>query len=582
MRTLSATKNPAMRSALRSCATGLKWAALFASFINVLQLVVPLYMLQVYDRVIVSHSIDTLVMLTVLALACLLFLASLDFVRTRVFIAVGESVANKLNIPTLQAAVTRSLNAAATQSSQPMRDLHELRQFVTSGPVSLPIDALYSPFFLGLLFVMHPAYGAVAAGAMLILLSLSFVSEHFFRRPLAATNDAALRSHAEVGAAIRHSEIIEAMGMLEAVARRWDRGNREAQRRVGDGHAAMRAIVIVSRSLRMGVQIIMLGTGAYLVIRNEVSPGTIVASTIMMGRALFPFEQLIEGWRHWSQAISAYRRLDELLNESSTVRQAMPLAIKEARITLDRVGFVAPASDRPVLRNVSFELEPGEVLKITGPSGAGKSTLARLLVGVLAPTAGGVYLDGHNVFTWERESFGSGLGYLPQFANLLDGSVGENIARLLDASPQEIVAAARRVGAHEMIGRLPFGYDTPVGEGGFNLSGGQRQRIALARAFFRNPKLIVLDEPSNHLDADGVRDLETAVVAAAGEGATVIVISHQPNVAQAADKLLVLRDGAVEAFGRRDTAIAGHDTSNGRTPKTGGDVARLQVRSIAS
>jgi ATP-binding cassette subfamily C protein len=582
MLTVSSTHNDAMRSALGACATGIKWAALFAFFINALQLVVPLYMLQVYDRIIISHSVDTLVMLTVLALACLLFLASLDFVRTRVFIAVGDSVARKLNVPTLQAAVTRSLGAAATQSSQPMRDLHELRQFVTSGPIGLPLDALYSPFFLGLLFVMHPAYGAVAAGAMLILLSLSVMSEYFFRRPLAKANDAALRSHAEVGAAIRSSEIIEAMGMLGAVARRWDRGQKETQRQLGDGHAAMRAIVIISRSVRMAVQIVMLGIGAYLVIQSEASPGSIVASTIMMARALFPFEQLIEGWRHWSQAISAYRRLDALLHESRAVRQAMPLTVNEARIAVDRVGFVPPASDRAVLKGVSFDLEPGEVLKISGPSGAGKSTLARLLVGVLAPTTGGVYLDGHNVFTWERESFGRGLGYLPQFSNLLDGTVGENISRLLDATPQEIVAAARRVGAHETIGRLPYGYDTPVGEGGFNLSGGQRQRIALARAFFRNPKLVVLDEPSNHLDADGMRDLEAAIAAAAAEGATIIVISHQSNVAEAADKLLILRDGAVEAFGRRDTAVAARDASEARVARKGGQLARLHVGGFAS
>jgi ATP-binding cassette subfamily C protein len=579
---LARTPKPeALRDALRTCATGLKWAALFGLFINALQLVVPLYMLQIYDRVINSRSIDTLTMLTLLALTCLLFLASLDMVRTRVFIAIGESLSRKLSRATLQAAVTRALQSASAQSSQPMRDLHELRQFVVGGPLGLPIDAIYSPFFLALLFVLHPAYGVIALGAMIVLLALGVLSELAFRRPLGAANEATLKAHAEAGAAVRHAETIEALGMLGAVARRWERSQHDALRHVGRSQAGMRAIVIASRAFRMGVQIVMLGTGAYLVIHDAVSSGTIVASTIIMGRALFPFEQLIEGWRQWSHAVEAYRRLQKLLESDSHARELMRHEVKHAVVTVDRVGYLPPHSDRPVLKGVSFDLEPGEVLKIEGHSGAGKSTLARALVGVVRPTQGGVYLDGHNVFTWERESLGSAVGYLAQFANLLDGTVGENIARMDQADPAEIVAAARRVGAHEIVGRLPFGYDTVVGEGGFNLSGGQRQRIALARAFFRCPKFIVLDEPGNHLDASGLEDLNAAIAASRAEGSTIIVISHQASVAQDADKLLVLADGIVEAFGRRQAPAERIDGKVATLRQKGGPLVRMPAQGVA-
>lgn len=543
-----------LRETLRSSAMGILCAALFGLFVNLLQLVVPLYMLQVYDRVIVSHSMDTLLMLTLVALGCLVFLASMDFIRSNVFIVIGERLARRLSGPTIQAAVTRSLRAGSAQSAQAIRDLHELRQFVTGGPISLPFDAAFAPVFLFILFIMHPAYGYVATGAVVVLIGLSAAMEFLVRRRSQVANDAAAQSHAEVGTAIRHAELIESMGMLAAVLRRWQAGQDRALRLIGTGNALARMITAASRSIRMALQIVMLATGATLVIDGLVSPGTIIASTIIMTRLLLPFEQIMEGWRSWAEALASYRRLEALLGEAGSERQEAPVEVTSGKLVVDGLSFVPPGDDKAVLRKVSFELESGEVLSIVGPSGAGKSTLARLLVGVWAPTTGGIFLDGHNVFNWERTSFGAATGFLPQSPALLDATISENISRLTESEPAAVIDAARRVGAHELIGRLPKGYETPVGGGGFALSGGQRQRIALARAFYGRPSMIVLDEPNSFLDSEGEKALLAAVTAAKADGTTVIVVSHRPAMVSISDKVLVLRDGAVDSFGPPENA----------------------------
>ncbi|MBT5050498.1 MAG: type I secretion system permease/ATPase [Rhodospirillaceae bacterium] len=542
-----------LRETLRSSAMGILCAALFGLFVNLLQLVVPLYMLQIYDRVIVSHSMDTLLMLTLVALGCLVFLASMDFIRSNVFIVIGERLARRLSGPTIQAAVTRSLSAGAAQSARAIRDLHELRQFVTAGPISLPFDAAFAPLFLLILFMMHPAYGLVASGAVVILIVLSAAMEFFVRRRSQAANEAAAQSHAEVGTAVRHAELIESMGMLGAVMGRWQAGQDRALRLVGSSNTLARMITAASQSIRMGLQIIMLGTGASLVIDGAVSAGTIVASTIIMTRLLLPFEQIMEGWRSWAEALASYQRLKALLGEVGADRQGTPVDVMSGKVAVEGLSFVPPGEDKPVLRNVSFELEAGEMLSIVGPSGAGKSTLARLLVGIWAPSAGGIFLDGQNVFNWERTSFGAATGFLPQSPALLDATISENIARLTETEPAAVIDAARRVGAHELIGHFPKGYETPVGSGGFALSGGQRQRIALARAFFGCPRMIVLDEPNSFLDSEGEQALMAAIIGAKEDGATIIVVSHRPAMANISDKVLVLRDGMVDSFGSRES-----------------------------
>jgi ATP-binding cassette subfamily C protein len=544
-----------LRNTLRGCAGGVAFAAFVGLFVNILYLVQPLYSIQVYDRVMGSRSLDTLTMLSILAGFSLIFLAILDYVRARVFMIIGERLARRLSAATLEAAVGESLRSQSAQAANAMRDLQELRQFVSGGPVSLPIDAAFTPIFLFALIMLHPAYAVVAVVGVAVMLGMGLAMELIVRRPAAAANDAALKSHAEVGAAIRNAELIEAMGMRAAIVRRWQMGQNRALALIGIGNQGSKAITAASRSLRMSLQVAMLATGATLVVDHAATPGSMIAAAIITGRLLFPFEQMIEGWRQWSQALTAVRRLRTLLADGTAGRSSAPLTAEQGRLSVDGVTFVPAGSDRPVLRNVRFALDAGDVLGIVGPSGAGKSTLARLMVGVWRPTAGGIYLDGHDVYAWERQSFGRQVGYLPQNAMLLDGTIRENIARFEDADPVEVVAAARRADVHDIIGRLPQGYETRVGESGFALSGGQRQRIALARALFGHPKLLILDEPNSNVDSAGEQALMNAIREAKKMGTTVVLVAHRLAVMGVADKLLMLRDGVVERFGTRSEVM---------------------------
>ncbi|MBX3516877.1 MAG: type I secretion system permease/ATPase [Rhodospirillales bacterium] len=549
------TVNPVLQSALKRTRAGVLYAALLGCFISALHLILPLYMVQVYDRVVPGRSFDTLIVLTVLAVAGLSFLGLMEYIRARVFMIVGERLARQLGAPVLQAAVAQSLRSQSTVATDAMRDVHELRQFVTGGPVALPFDALVSPLFLLLLFVLHPIYGVVGVVAVAILISLSVAMEYVARRPQASANDAAVRSHVEVGAAIRNAEIIEALGMRAAIASRWRQGQDRALMLVGAGNTAAKAISAVARSLRMMVQIAMLATGATLLISHQVSAGSMMAATIMLGRLLQPFDQLIQGWRQWCLAFGAFARLKQLLAGHVSDRLEVPAVATEGTVVIERLSFVPPGSDQALLKGISFSLTPGEVLGIIGPSGAGKSTLARLLVGVWKPSAGGIYLDGHDVYAWERTSFGRAVGYLPQNAALLEGTVRDNISRFANAELADVITAAKAAGVHEMIGRLPRGYETVIGDGAFVLSGGQRQRIALARALFGGPRLLVLDEPNSSMDAEGEQALLLAIEQARRNGTTVVIVAQRTSVVATADRLLVLREGRIERIGpRREVA----------------------------
>ena len=544
-----------MRGVARQCGRGLAYAALLTLFLNLLQLVLPLYMMQVYERVMNSRSIDTLVLLTIVSVGGLLVSAVLDFIRSRTYLITAEIFASRLNVATLRAAVSSSLRPAARNAAQAVRDLNDLRLFITGSAVAVPFDAAWAPVFLGVLFMLHPAYGVLALAACAILIGLSIVTEIATKRPLAEANQATVKAFTDVGNAMRHAEVIEAMGMLNAFTRRWQISQQRMLERLNRGNARAKAIAAASKSARMILQIAMIATGAVLVIDRAASPGSIIAASIIMGRLLAPFEQLIEGWRQWIFAATAYKRLSEVLSSHDSGRQRIALPRPDGKLVVDRMSFVPPGTEKPVLKGISFTLEPGEVLGVIGPSAAGKSTLARLLVGVWEPTAGGVYLDGHNVFLWERENFGRYVGYVPQSISLLDGTIRENIARLADVPPEEVINAAKKADIHEMIGRLPFGYDTEIGEGGFSLSGGQRQRVALARALIGDPRLLVLDEPNANLDAMGEQALLQAILEAKRAGTTVVLIAHRPSIISIVDKILVLRDGMVDQFGPRTDII---------------------------
>jgi ATP-binding cassette subfamily C protein len=563
-------RSATLERALRRCLAGVVYAGVLGLFINLLHLVLPMYLIQVFDRVIPGRSEDTLVMLTALAGAAILFMGVLEFIQGRVFVIVGERLARRLGGPILIAAVRESLRTPSSLARDAMRDMHEIRQFLTGGPVALPFDALFVPLFLAVLFLLHPAYGLVGVVGIALLTAMSIALEVLARRPQSHANRTALQSHIEVGSAIRNAEVIEAMGMLDALSRRWQHGQSEALRLVGFGTSVAKAITVLSRAARMALQIATLATGATLIIEHQVAAGSMIAASILMGRVLHPFEQLIQGWRQWCGIVAAWSRLRQLLGGLVLDRSTVAFVAESSALVVDRVGFVPPGGDRPLLRSVGFTLEPGSTLGVLGHSGAGKSTLARLMVGLWRPTSGGIYLDGHDVYAWERTSFGRAAGYLPQNPVLLDGTVRDNIARFAEADPAEVIAAARAAGIHEMIGRLPLGYETPVGESGFLLSGGQRQRIALARALFGNPRLLVLDEPNASLDGEGEQALLRAIAAAQANGATVIVVAQRLSIMTAADQILVLRDGQVDHFGPRAQVLKAL-TAQGSVRRAGDD-----------
>lgn len=538
---------------------GLAYAGVLSAFINVLQLTVPLFMLQVHDRVVNSQSLDTLTMLIIIAAVGLILFGALDYVRALTFQVMGSLLLRRLNLPVLQAAVSASVQRGSARASQAIRDLNDLRSFLTGNAISVPLEAIWCPIFLAVLFALHPLYGLVALVSATLIVVLSLVSDLLTRRALKRANESAIRGIGDMSSSLRHAEAIEAMGMLPALARRW-RGNQvRAQDLLDVATRRGRAMSSLTRTCRYMMQIAVLSVGAVLVIRQEVSPGSMVASSIIMGRLLLPFDSMVDGWRQWVLASAAWKRVCDLLENETPRRDTQPTPRTAGELTVDRLVYAPPGSDVPVLKGVSFSLSPGEVLGIIGPSAAGKSTLARLLVGVLKPTTGGIYLDGHNVFLWERESFGDMVGYLPQSVSLLEGSIRENIARMQEADPHLVLEAARLADVHAMIGRFPLGYDTRLGDSGFLLSGGQKQRIGLARALYGRPRLVVLDEPNANLDTEGERALMRAIEAARADGAIVILIAHRPSIMQVVDKLLVLQDGRVAQFGPRASVVGIHD-----------------------
>lgn len=544
-----------LRVAIRRSVPALAFAVVIGLFINTLQLIAPIYMLQVYDRVMTSRSTDTLFFLTLLAAAGYAFLCVLTYIRSRVFMVIGEQLARRLNGQVLQAAVSDFLRTQSPHAVNAMRDLQELRQFVTGGPIALPVDAAFAPLFICILALVHPAFAVVAVLAVIFMVILSVATELVARAPSVKANELALKSHAEVSAAIRNAEVIESMGMLEQIADRWRKGQNRALALVGAGNSGASGIGAIASSFRLCVQTCIVTTGAVLFINHETTGGSLLAVTMLVSRLLQPFEHLIDGWRQWSSAGSSFSRLKALFDSFASARSPVPLEASQGALVIDGVTYVPPGGDKAILKGIRFSVNPGEVIGIVGPSGSGKSTLARLLVGVCAPSYGGVYLDGHSVSTWERQSFGRQIGYLPQNAVLLDGTVRENIARFREADPVEVVAAAKKAQVHEIIGRLPLGYETPVGESGFALSGGQRQRIALARALFGNPKLLVLDEPNSNVDSEGERALVQAILDARQTGVSVVLIAHRMSVMSVADRLLVLREGAVERIGSLDEVM---------------------------
>jgi PrtD family type I secretion system ABC transporter len=549
------TESPSqqVRAQLRS---GVFAVGIFSLFVNLLLLTTPLYMMQIADRVLISGSAPTLLLLTGLAFAVMAISAGLDFVRLRLLARLGARFDRQLSGPVFDLVIGGGARSQSSGRGQPLRDLETLRAFISGNGLTALCDAPWTPLFLIVIFLMHPWLGLVALAGMVLLLLLTILGALATRRAYGQATQESIVADGLCEGSLRNAEIIAALGMLPALRRRWD--NHHAAGVAAQGRASERNATFLSlaKFVRPTIFIAILGTGALLVLDQVITAGAMIAASILMGRALAPVEGVIANWRQVAQARAARDRLMELLNTWQPIPRQVKLPRPDGLVALDGVIAFAPGHDKAVIKGVGFSLAAGESLGIIGPSAAGKSTLARLLLGILTPQSGSVRLDGAEICQWRPAERDAYLGYLPQDVALFEGNIAENICRFGDAESEAIVDAAKLAGAHAMILSLPQGYETAIGAGGAGLSGGQRQQIALARALYGNPALVVLDEPNANLDGEGEWALSTALDKLRDSGTTTIVIAHRPSVLKSLDKLMVLRDGQVEHFGPRDQVLA--------------------------
>jgi ATP-binding cassette, subfamily C, type I secretion system permease/ATPase len=545
----------AANAAYTVCRRGVWIVGLFSLFMSALLLTSPLYMLQVYDRVLGSGSIETLIMLSLVAMGALALLSLLDSVRHSILSRIGLELETSLGGPLL----TASIEAAARGRDldvQGLRDLAQLRGFVSSPAVTTVFELPLTPLFICVLCLIHPLLGTVTLIGAALLLFFAFLNQRMTASALAQTSKHSLAALASAQAYVRNAELVHAMGLYPDAISNW--GKHNALALAGQIEAADRIsrISSLSRFTRLVLQIAMLGFGALLVLKHEMTGGMIVAASIIGGRALAPIDGVIASWKSLLQAHQANERIKTLLGTTAELVDKVTLPRPQGWLSFEGVHYVPTPNNPPVLKALTFRIRPGEAIGIVGPAGAGKSTLARLAIGAIAPSAGVVRLDGVDVNQWTRDEFGTYVGYLQQYPEFFPGTVAQNIAWMRPDAPAEaIVASSQLSGAYDVIVRLPKGFDTLLGPGGVTLSGGQRQRIGLARAFYGDPSLIILDEPNANLDSEGDEALSQAIRVAKSRGITVMVIAQRPRAIQLVDRIMVLQDGVITQFGLRDEVL---------------------------
>lgn len=532
------------------------YAGFFSLFINILLLVPSIYMLQVFDRVLTSRSGETLTMLTIGALVALMIMGALELIRSRLLSAAGIALDSMLGPKVLDGLLANSAKLGGTEYIHGLKDVAALRAFLTGNGIISLFDAPWLPFYILLIFFFHPLMGAAAVVGAGSLVVLAFLNERLTRTPLEKLQASSRTASRFIDSSLRNAEVIGALGMVPAISGQWEKLNRNVQEHQALSGQLAGRMSGITKVARQAIQILMLCVGAALVIEQHVSGGVMMAATIILSRALAPVESMIASWKQMVDARSAYHRLDALLHEQRLSAGITELPAPRGSLVCERVVFSVPRIDRPIIKGISFQIEAGEAIGMVGPSASGKSTLARLMIGLWTPNSGTIRLDGADIQSWPRERLGPWIGYLPQDVELFPGTVAENIARMGQTDSEAVIHAAQRANAHEMILRLPRGYDTPVGDGGAALSGGQRQRVGLARALYGSPKFVVLDEPNASLDTEGEIALVKAIAGLKQEGITVVVISHRPSLLSGVDKLMILREGTIEAYGSRAEMLA--------------------------
>src|SRR5471032_543876 len=534
----------------------------FSAISNLLMLVPSLYMLQVYDRVLASRNELTLLMLTLMMLGGYVFMSALELIRSFVLVRVGARFDMELNKRVYTAAFEQNLKKQGVNSGQALLDLTNVRQFLTGNALFAFFDAPWFPIYLIVIFFFEPSLGFFALGGTAILVVLAFINERVTHKPLAEANSMAISANTLATNNLRNAEVIESMGMLPNLMARWYKLHGRFLRLQGDASEKAGTIGAITKFVQVSLQSLVLGFGALLAVEGKITPGMMIAASILVGRALAPVQQVIGVWKTYSNTRSAYERLVKLLEENPVRSAGMQLPKPLGAISVEAVTASPPGSKLPVLKGLSFAIAPGDVLGVVGPSGSGKSTLARLLVGVWPAMMGQVRLDGADIYQWNKGELGPNIGYLPQDIELFGGTVSENIARFGQIEADKVVEAAKRAGVHDLILHLPKGYDTMLGDGGAGLSGGQRQRLGLARAMYGDPALLVLDEPNSNLDDVGEAALVQAVHELRSRGKTIILITHRTSIIGATNKLLVIRDGMLSMFSPTNDVLAAIQENN--------------------
>ncbi|MFT4888919.1 MAG: ATP-binding cassette subfamily C protein EexD [Pseudohongiellaceae bacterium] len=550
-------KYPELLDALKSIKHYFIYAGVFSAAVNLLMLVPVIYMLQVYDRVMSSGSLSTLTMLTLLMVALLCAMGGFEWVRSMILISASNKIETVLRKRVSDASFRNALlSGGAASSSMPLNDLTGLRQFLTGNGLFAFFDAPWFPIYVGVMFLFHPWFGVSAIFAGIVMVVFAYVNEISTKDKLQEANGLSGRANGQLNGSLRNAEVIAAMGMTENIRNRLEVTSNEVLQLQTEASRRAGAITNTSKVFRMVMQSLLLGLGAFLALRGEISPGMVIAGSLLLGRALAPIDMLVGTWKGFAVARAQYDRLGKLLLNIPADADTMSLPAPVGRLTTEQVVVVPPGAKVPSVKGVTIALEAGESLGIVGPSASGKSSLARALLGVWPAYSGKVRLDGADIAAWNRTELGPYIGYLPQDIELFDGTVSENIARFGDEDPEKIVAAAKLSGVHDLILHLPNGYDTRIGGAGGVLSGGQRQRIGLARAVYGYPRFMVLDEPNSNLDDQGEKELVEALKRIKANGCTVVVITHRTMVLQCVDKILVMKEGAAVGFGPRDQVLA--------------------------
>lgn len=544
-----------IKQALRYSRKGFMSAGFFSLFINLLMLTGPLYMLQVYDRVVTSRSLDTLLYLSLIM--CFLFgvMGVLEWVRSRILVRISNQMDQYLSQRVYSAMFEYGIRAPNQRTSQALGDLTSMRQFMTGNGLFAFFDVPWLPIYIGILFIFHPAFGWFSVGAAVILFFVAVLNERSTKKLLTEANGENVKAQNLATSNLRNAEVLHAMGMLPNIMGRWYEQHQNFLKKQTDASDKAGVYANLSKTLRMVFQSLILGLGAYYVVINEMTPGMMIAGSILMGRALAPLDLLINSWSGFNNARAARGRLEELLTIIPANERNMPLPEPQGQISIEDLTVIPPASKKPALQGINVQVMPGEQIGIVGPSAAGKSTFARAMLGIWPVAGGAVRIDGAEVKHYNADQLGPHIGYLPQDIELFSGTVSENIARFGEVDPNKVVDAAKKAGVHDLILRLPNAYDTVIGADTGSLSGGQRQRIGLARALYDQPKIIVLDEPNSNLDEAGEQALSNTMQILKQEGASVFIISHRTSILRHIDKLLVLKDGQVQFFGPRDEVM---------------------------